>query len=170
MKKISDNKILQAIMVIGLLGLGHLSAKWNHWDMFSGGSHLIYARFESAAGLEAGHPVKMLGLKIGRVQSLRMDQENQVALAELKIDKDVIIYEDAFASIKMQGLLGDHYISIDPGGSGSILQSGETILETESLVDIAQLVSRYAFSRVTNDDKMGPIAQRSDARKVEWMD
>ena len=130
MKKTIDKKFVQAIMVIGLLGLGHLSGKWVHWDMFNTESHLIYARFESVAGLEAGHPVKMLGLKIGRVKSLRMDQENQVALAELKIDKNITIYDDAFASIKMLGLLGDRYVSIDPGGSGSMLQSGDTIVET----------------------------------------
>lgn len=170
MKKITNNKFVQAIMVVGLLGLGHLSGKWEPWDIFRGGSHLIYARFESVAGLEAGHPVKMLGLKIGRVQSLRMDQENQVALAELKIDKHITIYDDAFASIKMQGLLGDHYVSIDPGGSGSILQPGETIVETESPVDIAQLVSRYAFGKLESDHQMGSIARHSSAPRIEWAD
>ena len=170
MKKLTNKKFVQAIVVFGLLGLGHLSGKWDYRDIFSGESHLIYARFESVAGLEAGHPVKMLGLKIGRVQSLSMDLEDQVALAKLRIDKDVTIYDDAFASIKMQGLLGDHYVSIDPGGSGSILKSGETIVETESLVDIAQLVSEYAFGRLRNNHQMGPIARHDSARQVERVD
>jgi phospholipid/cholesterol/gamma-HCH transport system substrate-binding protein len=73
-------------------------------------------------------------------------------------------------AIMIIGLLGDRYVSIDPGGSGSILQSGDTILETEALVDIARLVSEYAFGQLNHKDRMGPIARHSDARKAEGMD
>ena len=157
-------------MIIGLIGLGHISGKMIHLDSLTGGSYLLYARFESVAGLETGNPVKMLGLKIGRVNKLRMDQENQVALAELKIDKNVSIYDDAFASIKMQGLIGNNYVSIDPGGSGSQLQSGDTILETESLIDIAKLLSRYAFGDLEKQNKTVRLAHHPNAQKTDWID
>ena len=157
-------------MIIGLIGLGHISGKMIHLDSLTGGSYLVNARFESVAGLETGNPVKMLGLKIGRVNKLRMDQENQVALAELKIDKNVSIFDDAFASIKMQGLMGDNYVSIDPGGSGSQLQSGETILETESLIDIAKLLSRYAFGDLEKEHKMVRFAHHPSAQQIDRID
>ena len=157
-------------MIIGLLGLGHLTGKFNLWDHLAGESYLIYARFESVAGLEEGNPVKMLGLNIGRVKRLKMDMENQVALAELKIDKKVTIYDDAFASIKMQGLIGDNYVSIDAGGSGNPLRSGETILDTESLIDITDLISRHAFGSLGKNRSTVHVAQRPNSRKIDWMD
>ena len=169
-KNRTRKKLVQAVMIIGLIGLGHISGKLIQLDILTGESYLVYARFESVAGLETGNPVKMLGLKIGRVKNLTMDQENQVALAELKIDKDITIYDDAFASIKMQGLMGDNYVSIDPGGSGSQLQSGETILETEPLIDIAQLVSRYAFGDLENKNEMVRFAYTQKSKVGNWID
>jgi phospholipid/cholesterol/gamma-HCH transport system substrate-binding protein len=89
-----------------------------------------------------------------------MDQENQKALVELRIKKDVKIYDDAMASIKTEGLIGDMYLSIDPGGGGTPLKPGGTITETQPPLDIAGLVSKYAFGDVkkpddTNETKKG---------------
>jgi phospholipid/cholesterol/gamma-HCH transport system substrate-binding protein len=80
-----------------------------------------------------------------------MDQENQKAIVELKIKKGIKIYDDAIASIKTEGLMGDKYVSIDPGGSGSLLRPRGTITDTQSPVDILDLVGKYAFGEVKND-------------------
>ena len=50
-----------------------------------------------------------------------MDQENQKAVVEIKIKKGIKIYDDAIASIKTEGLIGDKYLSIEPGGGGNLL-------------------------------------------------
>ena len=170
MKNISKKIIVKAIVIIGLLGLGHVSGKLVHFDILSNESYRVYARFESVAGLEIGYPVKMLGLKIGRVTGLRMDQENQAALAELKIDNKITVYEDAFASIKMQGLIGSNYVSIDPGGSGDILQSGDTILETESLIDIGELIGRYTFGRMGAKKEKVRLARTRNSEFENWVE
>ena len=170
MKNIFKKRILKAVMIIGLIGLGHVSGKFISLDLINGGSYLIYARFESVAGLETGYPVKMRGLKIGRVTGLKIDKEKQAALAELKIDKEITIYDDAFASIKMQGLIGNNYVSIDPGGSGDRLQSGETILETESLFDIGELIGRYAFGHVGKRNETVRFAHTQNNKIANWVD
>jgi len=166
----SKKRILKTVMIIGLIGLGHVSGKLISLDLISGRSYLIYARFESVAGLETGYPVKMLGLKIGRVTGLEIDKEKQAALAELKIDKEITIYDDAFASIKMQGLIGNNYVSIDPGGSGDILQSGETILETESLIDIGELIGRYTFGHMGRKNETVRFAHTQNNKIGSWVD
>ncbi|HBB18367.1 MAG TPA: outer membrane lipid asymmetry maintenance protein MlaD, partial [Syntrophus sp. (in: bacteria)] len=38
--------------------------------------------------------------------------------------------------------------SIDPGGGGALLTPGGTITETQSAVDIVDLISKYAFGDV----------------------
>jgi len=77
-----------------------------------------------------------------------MDQENQRAVVKMKIKKGIKIYDDAIASIKTEGLMGDQYISIDPGGSGTLLEPNGTITETQAPVDIIGLISKYAFGDV----------------------
>jgi len=44
--------------------------------------------------------------------------------------------------------MGDKYVSIDPGGGGSLLEPGGIILETQSPLDIETLISKYAFGDV----------------------
>jgi phospholipid/cholesterol/gamma-HCH transport system substrate-binding protein len=90
----------------------------------------------------------MLGLEIGRVGKMSMDQDKQRAVVELRIQKGVKVFEDAIASIKTEGLIGDRYVSIDAGGSGAELKPGDTITETEAPADIMDLVSKYAFGDV----------------------
>jgi len=60
----------------------------------------------------------------------------------------VKIYDDAMASIKTNGLLGDRYVKIDAGGGGGLLKAGATITDTEPPVDIMELISKYAFGDV----------------------
>ena len=68
-----------------------------------------------------------------------------VAIIQLKIRNDVELTDDVIASVKTAGLIGDKYIKLSPGGSGDILRPGDIITETESALDIEELVSKYAF-------------------------
>jgi phospholipid/cholesterol/gamma-HCH transport system substrate-binding protein len=95
----------------------------------------------------------MLGLEIGRVESFEMDQENQVAIVEFKINNGIEIFDDAIASIKTEGLIGDKLVSIDAGGGGDLLANGDTITDTESPTDIMDLISKYAFGDVGGEEE-----------------
>ncbi len=100
------------------------------------------------SGLRVGNPVNMLGLEIGRVEKFSMDQENQLVVVEFKIDKGIEIFDDAIASVKTEGLIGDKFVSIDAGGGGDLLENGDTITDTNSPTDIMELISKYAFGDV----------------------
>jgi phospholipid/cholesterol/gamma-HCH transport system substrate-binding protein len=111
-------------------------------------SYLITAKFISVTGLRDGNPVDIMGIEVGRVERITMDQENQQAVVKMKIRKGIKIYDDAIASIKTEGLMGNQYISIDPGGSGALLGPNGIITETQAPVDIIGLISKYAFGDV----------------------
>ena len=72
---------------------------------------------------------------------------------EFKINKGIEIYDDAIASIKTEGLIGDKYVAVDPGGGGDLLANGDSITDTNSPTDIMDLVSKYAFGDVGEGDK-----------------
>jgi len=67
---------------------------------------------------------------------------------QLQINNGVKITDDAIASIKTQGIIGDKYIKISQGGSEDLLVEGGFIMETESAVDLEELVSKYIFGGV----------------------
>ena len=139
-------------VVFGLLCIAYMSVKLGHVSLLGDNSYSVFARFTSISGLRVGNPVNMLGLDIGRVERLSMDQADQKAVVEMRIKNDVKIYDDAIASIKTEGLIGDKYVSVDPGGAGTLLEAGGIITETQPAVDIAELIGKYAFGDVKKTD------------------
>lgn len=149
MKKYAMETMVGIFVVIGLLCVGYMTVKLGNVGMIGDNSYPLLARFTSVNGLREGSAVLMLGLEIGRVERLTMDQEEQVAVVEFRIKKGIKVYDDAIASIKTEGLIGDRYVSIDPGGgSDELLEPGGIITETESPTDIQELISKYAFGDV----------------------
>jgi len=151
MKKYSKETVVGIFVVIGLLCIAYMTVKLGNVGFLGKSSYTLSARFNSVTGLRVGNPINMLGLEIGRVAGFEMDQENQQAVVTMEINKGIQIYDDAIASIKTEGLIGDKYISIDAGGGGDLLADGDSITETESPTDIMDLVSKYAFGDVQGE-------------------
>jgi phospholipid/cholesterol/gamma-HCH transport system substrate-binding protein len=151
MRKYSNETVVGIFVIVGLLCVGYMTVKLGDVSLFGDNTYSLYARFNSVSGLRAGNTIEMLGIEIGRVAGLKMDQEDQVAVVELKIEKGIKIFDDGIASIKTAGLIGDKYVSIDAGGSDEILNPGDMITDTESPVDIGDLISKYAFGDVNED-------------------
>ena len=149
MKKYAMETTVGIFVVIGLLCIGYMTVKLGNIGFFGEDTYPLIARFSSVQGLRDGSSVEMLGIDIGRVQKLTMDQKKQLAVVEFRIKKGIKIYDDAIASIKTEGLIGDRYVSIDPGGaSDELLKPGGVITETNSPTDIQELISKYAFGNV----------------------
>jgi phospholipid/cholesterol/gamma-HCH transport system substrate-binding protein len=152
MKKYAMETAVGIFVAVGLLCVGYLTVKLGDVAFFKGDQYRVLARFTSVSGLRAGSTVQMYGIEVGRVEKLGMDPQVQQAQVELLIRKDIKIYEDAMASIKTEGLIGDKYVSIDPGGMGEPLKPGDAIIQTQSAVDVGDLISKYAFGDVKKED------------------
>jgi phospholipid/cholesterol/gamma-HCH transport system substrate-binding protein len=150
MKKISVETAVGVFVLIGLLCVAYLTIKLGKMEWFGGDYYTLEARFNSVSGLKAGALVDMAGVEIGKVTDIRLDKERQDAIVSLKIDKGLMLTDDVIASVKTSGLIGDKYIRLTPGGSDRILKSGDMIIETESALDIEELVSKYVFGDAGN--------------------
>jgi phospholipid/cholesterol/gamma-HCH transport system substrate-binding protein len=148
MKKYTMETTVGIFLVFGLLCVGYMTVKLGHFSLFGDNAYSLFARFTSVSGLRAGSLVYISGIEVGRLEKLIMDQEKQKAVAEIRIRREIKIFDDAIASIKTEGLIGDMHISIDPGGAGTILKPGGTITETQPAVDIIDLIGKYAFGDV----------------------
>jgi phospholipid/cholesterol/gamma-HCH transport system substrate-binding protein len=148
MKKYAMETTVGIFLVFGLLCIGYMAVKLGHVSLLGDNTYSLFARFTTVSGLRAGSPVDMLGIEVGRVGGLTMDQKDQKAVVEIRIQKGIKVYDDAIASIKTEGLIGDMFLRIDPGGAGKLLAPGGTITETQPAVDIVDLIGKYAFGEI----------------------
>lgn len=135
-------------VLIGILCVGYLTVKLGKMEWFGEGYYPVNARFTSVTGLKTGTEVQMAGVSVGRVAKIALDPDLKIAVVTLNIRQDLELAEDVIASVKTAGLIGDKYVSLAPGGAMDMLKPGDTIVETESALDIEELVSKYVFGSV----------------------
>ncbi len=145
--------VVGTFVIIGLVCVGYMTIKLGKVDLFGDNYYSLYAAFGSVSGLRSDSPVEIDGIEVGRVARLSINQEKQMASVELKIRKGIKIYDDAIASVKTSGLIGDKLVKIDPGGSGDILKPGGTIIDTNSPIDIEELIGKYVFGDIKKEGK-----------------
>lgn len=148
MKRTSLELAVGVFVFISMLAVGYLTIKLGRMELLQGNYYLVTARFQNVAGLKAGSSVEIAGVPVGRVSAITVNQKTFAAMVEMKIDKGVALTDDTIASVKTQGLIGDKFIKLSPGGSSADLKSGDTMVETESAVDLEELISRYIMGKV----------------------
>lgn len=153
MKKYAMETTAGIFVVIGLLGIAYMTVKLGHVSFLGDHTYPLYAKFTTVSGLRIGSPVEMLGIEVGRVEGITLDQKDQMAVVEMKIKEGIQVYGDAMASIKTEGLIGDKYLSIEPGGAEKPLRPGGAIIQTQPAVDFVDLVGKYAFGEVKKPEE-----------------
>ncbi len=146
MERRSVNIAVGLFLLLGSLALGYLSVKLGRVSFLGGGGYLVNAQFPSVGGLKTGSSVEIAGVEIGRVEAIAL--QDYAALVTLRISTGVKLQEDAIASIKTKGLIGEKYVRISPGGSEKIIPPGGRIREVEAPVDFEELLSKYIFGKV----------------------
>ena len=138
--------VVGLFVLVGILCLGYLAIKLGKLELVGGDYYELTADFSSSSGLKKGASVEIAGVEVGRVKSIELkDDQAQIVLA---IQDGISVYNDAIASIKTRGIIGEKYMGLSPGGSGDLLSKGETILDTESGIDLEQVISQFIHGNV----------------------
>ena len=145
MKKLGIETGVGIFLILGILSMAFLSVKLGHVNLFGTKQYSVKARFANISGLKEGAIVEVAGVVVGKVSRIRL--ENYEAFVELLIDPSVKLQKDSIASIRTSGIIGDKYVKITPGGSEEYIKTGEKIRDTESGIDIEELVSKYIFNK-----------------------
>src|SRR6185369_12058813 len=110
----------------------------------------LTARFSNVGDLKLRAPVKIAGVTVGQVRSIRLaDYYGEVQLA---VDHKVALPRDTIASIATSGLLGESFLSLSPGAADQDLPDGGRITQTEPALNVADLLGRYAFGQKGDRD------------------
>jgi phospholipid/cholesterol/gamma-HCH transport system substrate-binding protein len=146
MKKIDLEVAVGLFMIAGIICLGYLSIKLGKMEVIGNKGYEVQAVFSNSGGLKTGSSVVIAGVEVGRVKEIGL--EDYEARVVLSLPVDIKIQEDAIASIKTRGLIGEKYVEITPGGSEKLIKPGGRIRETQPPVDLEQLISKFVFGKI----------------------
>ncbi len=147
MKRINVEVAVGLFVVLGFVCFAWMSVRLGDVGLFSKPSYTVSARFGSISGLKPDSKVEISGVRVGKVVSIKLDPQSYEAVVQMQIDQGVALQEDVIASVRTAGIIGDRYISIAPGGLDDLIRDGGTIEETESAINLEDLLSKYIFQK-----------------------
>jgi phospholipid/cholesterol/gamma-HCH transport system substrate-binding protein len=143
------------IFVVGALAvLGYFILRIEDLRLLRGDERRVEAIFDSVAGLDDKAAVRVAGVRVGRVDGIRL--EGQRAHVTLLLEEPVELRQGAEAAISNMGLLGDKYVELRPGREAAPLLAAE-----EPLPGITPLGWDQAMARL--DSIGGSIQETLDA-------
>jgi phospholipid/cholesterol/gamma-HCH transport system substrate-binding protein len=149
MKKLDAEVVTGCLLFVVVGMLVYVSLQLGYFDLTGSWGYPVYANFTTAGGLQKGAVIELAGVQIGRVEAV--DLVDYQARVMLKIHQDVPLSEDARVAIKTKGLIGERYVEIAPGRSTTQIKPGGQLRETESPVDITELIAKFIFGNVEKD-------------------
>ena len=137
--------------LLGVAAIAYQAVGLGGLEFGSGDRYEIKAEFDNVSGLKTGAAVEIAGVPIGEV--LAIDLLDPEAVITLRVDNHVKIQDDDIAAIRTKGIIGDRYVKISRGASEVTLKPGDTIIETESVVDIEDIIGKLVHNFSGDDEK-----------------
>ena len=138
-------------MVLAVAGLFLIFA-YNQADVKKVDGYQVKAKFDRIDGISLGSEVRMSGIKVGTVSKATLDTETYFALVLMDIRPDVKIPDDTSIAVSSDGLLGEKFLTLSPGGSENMLKAGGELLTTQGSIDLMGLVGQMIFSKTEKDE------------------
>jgi phospholipid/cholesterol/gamma-HCH transport system substrate-binding protein len=151
MKVSKEAKVgIMAVFAMVMLYFGFHILKGS--DVFSR-TFRYYVIYDNIDGLTASNPVLLNGLNVGRVQEIRLlqNQKNHLLVA-IDVQKGVILPSGTAAVLADGGLLGGKVVNLAVG-SGAALQDGDTLLSKKE-AGISAVLQQQALPLVTHADSL----------------
>lgn len=140
-----------SFVLLGLLAIAYLSLQVGGLSLASEGGLVLYASFDDIGGLSSRSPVRIAGVKVGRVESIKLSDDLR-ARVRIDIDPTLELSVDTAAAIRTAGLLGDQFIALEPGAEDVFLEDGEEFSFTESAWNVDALVGALVHGSATDEE------------------
>lgn len=123
------------------------------------GTITISADFDRVDGLSVDSPVRLAGVPIGRVARVELNANHRAA-AFLEVREGLNIPEDTAAVIETDGVFGEKYVELHPGGAEEAVSDGDRLAYTQDSVVLESLLNQIvarAKSRQSSSAETGDI-------------
>ena len=146
--------LLAGGLVLLLIYVASVGISRNWWSPVLG----LRFRAASAAGLQPGLQVKISGIPVGRVRSLRIRPDAQV-LVNLDVGESYrpLVGRRSRASLAQDSLLGNAYVAIspDPQADGGSRIGGGALIPYDAHPDLQTLLTTLAETRIPLQKALG---------------
>jgi phospholipid/cholesterol/gamma-HCH transport system substrate-binding protein len=142
-----QNSTLETLTGAAVIAIAALFLAYAYTSTGSGltAGYEVTAKFNRADGVNIGSDVRLSGIKIGTVSKLALDPMTYSAVATLALENSVQLPDDSSVRITSEGLLGNQYLSIEPGSSPDKIKPGGEIEYTQGAVDLIGLLGKAVF-------------------------
>lgn len=132
-------------IVFGLFCFAWVALSLGGLRIFGDSRYIYYAEFQSTSGLKPGAIVEIAGVQVGNATALEL-KDNRARLV-LRIDRAIKLPVDSVAAIRTRGLIGEKFVKITPGADDELLPPGGEISETESVVDLEEMIGKFIYDK-----------------------
>lgn len=142
--------LVGCFVLAGLAAIAYLSLSVGGVS-YSGPRGLeVSADFDEIGGLKPRAPVVISGVKVGAVASIVLAGDYR-ARVTFDLDPSLALPIDTTASIVTSGVLGDRYVSLQPGAEDELLKSGDRIEFVESAVILERMIGKLIHNAGVGD-------------------
>ncbi|QFG27338.1 MCE family protein [Actinomadura sp. WMMB 499] len=113
----------------------------------------LTATFDDVTGLVEGDQVKVAGTPVGRVEGI--DLVRGKAVVDMTVDTELKIPQDSSAAIRWRNVMGQRVVYLEPGTSKEMLDDGDRVPHTQSVVDLGAIVN-----------SLGPLTRNLDPNQL----
>jgi phospholipid/cholesterol/gamma-HCH transport system substrate-binding protein len=147
----TQDTLVGLFVATGIAALFYMALQISNLGSYSSDdTYTVIANFQNSGGLKVKSPVSIAGVRIGRVSSISLDKETHESVVEMQIEsKYNNLPDDSGASIYTAGLLGEQYISIDPGPgiSGDFLKDKSKIDNVSSAIILEEMIGKFMLNK-----------------------
>ncbi len=138
--------------LVALVVLGYLIFQIEDLRLWGPEGRRVEAAFNSVAGLDDKSAVRVAGVRVGRVDGIRL--QGGQAMVGLLLETPVELTEGASAAISSLGLLGDKFIELRAGKPGAPLLADDAILPGEAPLGWDQTMASFSDLAKTLEDSL----------------
>jgi len=130
--------------MLGVAASGYLAVGLAGLQIGPSNSYIMYAEFDNVSGLKYGASVEIAGVPVGEVTKIEL--KDPKAIVSLKINNSFRVKDDDILSIRTKGIIGDRYVKVSRGASDIYIPVNGITKETESVVDIEDVIGKVIHS------------------------
>tara|TARA_B100000161_G_scaffold153310_1_gene109234 strand:+ start:135 stop:575 length:441 start_codon:yes stop_codon:yes gene_type:complete len=143
-KKINLEYVLGLlILIISIISIFYYSSKINLFNKVD--TLQVNSSFFDIGNINIGNDVKIMGVKVGEVSSISLDQENFMAVITSSVDESIKIPNDSIFKIANNGFIGSPYIEIELGNSNEIFKNNDYTINNVDAVSLEEIINNFIF-------------------------
>jgi len=146
MKRANEEIAVGIFVLAGIACLVYLAVHLGEMELFSRGWQ-VTADFDNVSGLKVGASVELAGVDVGRVEKIGITPDDRARVV-LKLEPGLTLKNDTIASIRTKGIIGDKFIKLSMGSSEKTISPGGKIHDTESAVELEELIAKFIHGKV----------------------